>query len=91
MLPPAAGGAAGGTAGGTAPAAAAGAMGAAAPAAIVMSLEGVVAAVAAWIILNQFLNINNIIGCSLILAGVLYFESGRVGPVGSGIKSLRSA
>jgi len=43
----------------------------AAPAAIVMSLEGVVAAVAAWIILNQFLNINNIIGCSLILAGVL--------------------
>ncbi len=43
----------------------------AAPAAIVMSLEGVVAAIAAWIILNQFLNINNIIGCSLILAGVL--------------------
>jgi len=43
----------------------------AAPAAIVMSLEGVVAAIAAWIILNQFLDINNIIGCSLILAGVL--------------------
>ena len=43
----------------------------AAPAAIVMSLEGVVAAIAAWIILNQFLDINNIIGCSLILGGVL--------------------
>ena len=43
----------------------------AAPAAIVMSLEGVVAAVAAWIVLNQFLGINNIVGCSLILAGVL--------------------
>ena len=44
---------------------------AAAPAAIVMSLEGVVAAVAAWIILSQILGINNIIGCLLILSGVL--------------------
>ncbi len=43
----------------------------AAPAAIVMSLEGVVAAIAAWIILNQILEINNIIGCFLILSGVL--------------------
>jgi len=43
----------------------------AAPAAIVMSLEGVIAAVAAWLILNQILGINNIIGCSLILGGVL--------------------
>ena len=43
----------------------------AAPAAIVMSLEGVFAAIAAWIILNQILGINNIIGCSLILGGVL--------------------
>ena len=43
----------------------------AAPAAIVMSLEGVVAAIAAWIILNQLLDLNNIIGCSLILGGVL--------------------
>ena len=42
-----------------------------APAAIVMSLEGVVAAIAAWIILNQILGLNNIIGCSLILTGVL--------------------
>ena len=43
----------------------------AAPAAIVMSLEGVVAAIAAWMILNQILGLNNIIGCSLILVGVL--------------------
>jgi drug/metabolite transporter (DMT)-like permease len=43
----------------------------AAPAAIVMSLEGVVAAIAAWVILNQILGLNNIIGCSLILGGIL--------------------
>ena len=43
----------------------------AAPAAIVMSLEGVIAAIAAWIILNQILGLNNIIGCSLILSGIL--------------------
>ena len=43
----------------------------AAPAAIVMSLEGVVAAISAWVILNQILGINNIIGCLLILCGVL--------------------
>ena len=43
----------------------------AAPAAIVMSLEGVFAAIAAWIILNQVLELNNIIGCVLILGGIL--------------------
>jgi len=43
----------------------------AAPAAIIMSLEGVVAAISAWIILSQILGINNIIGCLLILSGVL--------------------
>ena len=43
----------------------------AAPAAIVMSLEGVIAAIAAWVILNQILGLDNIIGCSLILGGVL--------------------
>jgi len=41
------------------------------PAAIVMSLEGVIAAIAAWIILDQILELNNIIGCTLILAGIL--------------------
>ena len=43
----------------------------AAPAAIVMSLEGVIAAIAAWLILSQILGLNNIIGCLLILGGVL--------------------
>ena len=43
----------------------------AAPAAIVMSLEGVVAAISAWIILNQILGLNNIIDCILILGGIL--------------------
>jgi drug/metabolite transporter (DMT)-like permease len=42
-----------------------------APAAIIFSLEGVFATIAAWIILNQMLNINNILGCSFILVGVL--------------------
>jgi len=42
-----------------------------APAAIIMSLEGVFASLAAWIILDQVLGINNIIGCCLILFGVL--------------------
>ena len=36
-----------------------------------MSLEGVIAAAAAWLILNQLLGLNNIIGCALILGGVL--------------------
>jgi len=42
-----------------------------APAAIVMSLEGVFAAIAAWIILDQVLDLNNILGCILILSGIL--------------------
>ena len=42
-----------------------------APAAIIFSLEGVFATIAAWFILNQILDINNIIGCSLILGGIL--------------------
>ena len=46
----------------------------AAPAAIIMSLEGVFATVSAWIILNQILGFNNIIGCTLILFGVLFSQ-----------------
>ena len=42
-----------------------------APAAIIYSLEGVFAAVAGWIILDQFLKFNNIIGCFLILLAVI--------------------
>ena len=36
-----------------------------------MSLEGVVAAIAAWLILNQILGLDNIIGCLFILGGIL--------------------
>jgi len=42
-----------------------------APAAIIFSLEGVFATIAAWIILNQILGLDNVIGCVLILFGVL--------------------
>ena len=45
-----------------------------APAAIVFSLEGVFATIAAWIILNQILGLDNIIGCTLILFGVLFSQ-----------------
>ena len=46
----------------------------AAPAAIIMSLEGVFAAISAWIILNQILGYGNIVGCFLILLGVLFSQ-----------------
>ena len=46
----------------------------AAPAAIIFSLEGVFAAFAAWIILDQILELNNIIGCLLILCGVAFSQ-----------------
>tara|TARA_Y100000590_G_scaffold147440_1_gene169282 strand:+ start:1585 stop:2484 length:900 start_codon:yes stop_codon:yes gene_type:complete len=46
----------------------------AAPAAIIMSLEGVFATISAWIILNQILGIGNIIGCFLILCGVIFSQ-----------------
>ena len=42
-----------------------------APVAIIFSLEGVFAAIAAWVILNQFLKTDQILGCFLILIGVL--------------------
>ena len=42
-----------------------------APAAIIFSLEGVFATVAAWYLLNQILDINNLLGCFFILCGVL--------------------
>ena len=45
-----------------------------APAAIIFSLEGVFAAIAAWIILNQILSFNNILGCAFILFGVLFSQ-----------------
>ena len=45
-----------------------------APAAIIFSLEGVFATIAAWIILDQVLGLDNIIGCILILSGVLFSQ-----------------
>ncbi len=42
-----------------------------APAAIIFSLEGVFATVSAWFLLNQILDVNNLVGCLLILIGVL--------------------
>ena len=42
-----------------------------APAAIIFSLEGVFATIAAWFVLNQILDVNNLLGCFFILCGVL--------------------
>ena len=45
-----------------------------APSAIIFSLEGVFATIAAWILLNQVLDINNLFGCIFILFGVLFSQ-----------------
>jgi drug/metabolite transporter (DMT)-like permease len=45
------------------------------PAAIIMSLEGVFATIAAWLLLNQILGLDNIIGCLLILCGVIISQT----------------
>ncbi len=42
-----------------------------APAAIIFSLEGVFATIAAWFLLDQVLGVNNLLGCFFILCGVL--------------------
>ena len=42
-----------------------------APAAIIYSLEGVFAALAGWIMLNQMLDFSNILGCFIILIAVI--------------------
>jgi drug/metabolite transporter (DMT)-like permease len=44
------------------------------PSAIIFSLEGVFATIAAWILLNQILDINNLFGCLFILSGVLFSQ-----------------
>ena len=49
-----------------------------APAAIIFSLEGVFATIAAWYILNQVLDINNLLGCFFILCGVLQIGRAHV-------------
>ena len=45
-----------------------------APAAIIYSLEGVFAVIAAWLILDQILQVENIIGCLLILLAVIFSQ-----------------
>jgi len=45
-----------------------------APAAIVFSLEGVFAAILAWLILDQFLNEIKILGIFLILSAVIFSQ-----------------
>ena len=45
-----------------------------APSAIIFSLEGVFATIAAWFLLNQILDINNLLGCLFILFGVLFSQ-----------------
>jgi drug/metabolite transporter (DMT)-like permease len=45
-----------------------------APSAIIFSLEGVFATIAAWFLLNQILDINNLFGCLFILLGVLFSQ-----------------
>ena len=45
-----------------------------APAAIIFSLEGVFATIAAWFLLNQILDINNLIGCLFILIAVIFSQ-----------------
>jgi len=42
-----------------------------APIAVIFSLEGVFAVITAWLVLEQFLELKQIFGCSLILGGVL--------------------
>ena len=45
-----------------------------APSAIIFSLEGVFATIAAWFLLNQILDINNLLGCLFILFGFLFSQ-----------------
>jgi len=45
-----------------------------APSAIIFSMEGVFATIAAWVLLNQILDINNLFGCLFILFGVLFSQ-----------------
>ena len=44
------------------------------PSAIIFSLESVFATIAAWIILDQVLGINNLIGCAFILIGIIFSQ-----------------
>ena len=45
-----------------------------APAAIILSMESVFGTLAAWILLNQFLDLNKILGCLAIFIGVIIVQ-----------------
>ena len=45
-----------------------------APAAIILSMESVFGAIAAWIFLDQILNLNKILGCIAIFIGVIIVQ-----------------
>ena len=45
-----------------------------APAAIILSMESVFAAIAGWIIMNQYLNSYKLVGCLCILLGVILVQ-----------------
>ena len=45
-----------------------------APAAIILSMESVFGTIAAWILINQFLDINKILGCVAIFIGVIIVQ-----------------
>ena len=45
-----------------------------APAAIILSMESVFGTLAAWILINQFLDINKILGCIAIFIGVIIVQ-----------------
>jgi len=51
-----------------------------APAAIILSMESVFGTIAAWILINQSLDINKVLGCIAIFAGVIIVQLIRIYP-----------
>jgi drug/metabolite transporter (DMT)-like permease len=45
-----------------------------APAAIILSMESVFGAIAAWILLDQFMDLNKILGCIAVFTGVIIVQ-----------------
>jgi drug/metabolite transporter (DMT)-like permease len=51
-----------------------------APAAIILSMESVFGTIAAWILISQSLDINKVLGCIAIFAGVIIVQLIRIYP-----------
>ena len=49
-----------------------------APAAIILSLESVFGTIAAWILIDQFLDLNKILGCLAIFVGVIIVQLNQI-------------